>query len=110
MVSTLGKPFSVFMGDKYQRKITKSSSHSVVSNSRTPFCLFETVSKLGTLPLTMLLNKYGQESLSCSFERVVSNLGTLWLTSLFIMDESALGGYKYGQSGGFIWSGSGLKL
>ena len=101
----------MFMGDKYQRKITKSSSHSVVSNSRTPFCLFETVSKLGTLlPLTMLLNKYGRKVFSCSFERVVSNLGTLWLTSLSIMDESALGGYKYGQSGGFIWSGSGLKL
>ena len=103
MVSTLGKPFSVFMGDKYQRKITKSSSHSVVSNSRTPFCLFETVSKLGTLPLTMLLNKYGQESLSCSFERVVSNLGTLWLTSLFIMDESALGGLQ-------IWTIRGIYM
>lgn len=69
LVSTLGKPFSVFMGDKYQRKFTKSSSHSVVSNSRTPFCLFETVSKLGTLlPLTMLLNKYGRKVFSCSFE------------------------------------------
>ena len=82
---------------------------SVIAERR--FVFSRRVSKLGTaLPLTMLLNKYGRESLSCSFERVVSNLGTLWLTSLFIMDESALGGYKYGQSGGFIWSGSGSGL
>lgn len=26
---------------------------------------------------------------------MVSNLGTLWLTSLFVMDGSVLGGYKW---------------
>ena len=34
---------------------------------------------------------------------MVSNLGTLWLTSLFIMDESALGGSQ-------IWTISGIYM
>ena len=40
---------------------------------------------------------------------MVSNLGTLWLTSLFIMDESALGGSQIWTIRGIYMVGLGIE-
>ena len=40
---------------------------------------------------------------------MVSHLGTLWLTSLFIMDESALGGLQIWTIRGIYMVGLGIE-